>query len=261
MRKRASLDRCWGRRPAAIRVCSTVDPGSATTVERRLNDMPQVHASAAARRHPALPGAERHVHAHHLGGARPPSPRPSPSAWSTTTHGSHCRSGAATSPASGCSASPGARSRASCSPSWPCRCWWRSPWGCCSAAGSPPGWSSISHPERFRLPGDVSSQRLAFAVLVTLARLRGQWPPRPAQARPPGPDGGPQDPRMTMPRTVDDSTNPLPVALPGAVPAPSPTSAAASPLSMRSRACRPDGRAPAAGSSERCGWRWRWGWR
>jgi putative ABC transport system permease protein len=27
---------------------------------------------------------------------------------------------------------------------------------------------SISHPERFRLPGEVSSQRLAFAVLVTL---------------------------------------------------------------------------------------------
>jgi putative ABC transport system permease protein len=27
---------------------------------------------------------------------------------------------------------------------------------------------SISHPERFRLPGDVSSQRMAFAVLVTL---------------------------------------------------------------------------------------------
>jgi putative ABC transport system permease protein len=27
---------------------------------------------------------------------------------------------------------------------------------------------SISHPERFRLPDDVSAQRLAFAVLVTL---------------------------------------------------------------------------------------------
>jgi putative ABC transport system permease protein len=28
---------------------------------------------------------------------------------------------------------------------------------------------NMSHPERFRLPGDVSAQRLAFAVLVTLA--------------------------------------------------------------------------------------------
>jgi putative ABC transport system permease protein len=27
---------------------------------------------------------------------------------------------------------------------------------------------SISHPERFRLPGDVSARRLAFAVLITL---------------------------------------------------------------------------------------------
>ena len=121
--------------------------------------------------HSELPGAERHVDVHHLGGPHRLCRNDRCSGWSTTARVAlSLRSrdlaslrvlGFSRREISGILLSELALQVLVALPLGVPLSRWFTAWA-----------ASISHPERFRLPDDVSSQRLAFAVLGGPSSLR-----------------------------------------------------------------------------------------